>query len=141
MKPSSATPTDEDPLASFAEINVTPFIDVILVLLIVFMIAAPLSTVDIPVDLPSSATAAQPRPNDPIYITLKADLTLAVGENPTDRTHLSETLNTASAADNERRLFIRADQAVPYGEIIRLLNELRASGYSKVALVALASAQ
>lgn len=73
---------DSDDLAETHEINVTPFIDVMLVLLIVFMVAAPLSTVDVPVDLPASNAMPQPRPTDPIFLTVKSDLTLAFGNDP-----------------------------------------------------------
>ena len=80
--------SSEDEMTQVSDINVTPFIDVILVLLIIFMIAAPLATVDIAVDLPASTVVRQPRPEKPIFITLKADRTLAVGETPLSRWRL-----------------------------------------------------
>ena len=75
----------DDDLVEAHEINVTPFIDVMLVLLIIFMVAAPLATVDIGVDLPASAVATQPRPDKPVFVTVKPDLSIAVGEDPIAR--------------------------------------------------------
>ena len=130
---------DEDRLDEQHEINVTPFIDVILVLLIIFMVAAPLATVDVNVDLPASTASAQPRPDEPIYVTLRADLNLDIGNDPVQRTALATALDTVTKGDREQRLFLRADQAVPYGELMTLLNDLRSAGYLKIALVGLES--
>ena len=120
-----------------SEINVTPFIDVILVLLIIFMIAAPLATVDIPVDLPASTMQRQPRPEKPIFVTMKADRSLAVGETPLSRDNLAASLHQATSADHSKRLFVRADKNIPYGEVMALMNELRSAGFLKIALVGL----
>src|SRR5213079_3223495 len=111
------------------EINVTPFIDVILVLLIIFMIAAPLSTVDLPVDLPSSTAIPQKKPDKPTYVTIKADLAVAIGENPVKRVDLVRLLDATPELGKERRIFLRADRAVPYGELMSVLELLRAGGY------------
>jgi biopolymer transport protein ExbD len=119
------------------EINVTPFIDVILVLLIIFMVAAPLSTVDLPVDLPSSTATPQKKPDKPTYVTIKSDLSVAIGENAVKRVDLVRTLDTISDVGKEQRVFVRADRAVPYGEMMDVLELLRSGGYIKVALVAL----
>ena len=119
------------------EINVTPFIDVMLVLLIIFMIAAPLATVDISVDLPASTAQAQPRPDRPLFLTLKSDLTLALGDAPVARASLAPALDAATGNDRSQRVFLRADKAVRYGDLTELMNLLRAAGYLKVALVAL----
>jgi biopolymer transport protein ExbD len=120
------------------DINVTPFIDVMLVLLIIFMVAAPLATVDVPVNLPSSTSQPQPRPDKPIFITLKADRTLAIGDEPIARetTAVAAALDAASGHDRDQRVLLRADRAISYGEVMDVMNLLRAVGYPKVALVA-----
>lgn len=118
------------------EINVTPFIDVVLVLLIVFMVAAPLSTVDLPVDLPTSSAQPQQRPDKPVYVSIKSDLALAIGETPVKRTDLVTALN-ASEIKKDQRIFLRADRAVSYGDMMDVLELLRLGGFTKVALVAL----
>ncbi|HXW26080.1 MAG TPA: TonB system transport protein ExbD [Xanthobacteraceae bacterium] len=119
------------------EINVTPFIDVMLVLLIIFMIAAPLATVDISVDLPASTAQHQPRPDRPLFLTLKPDLSLALGDASIARDGLAPALDQATGGDREQRVFLRADKRVAYGDMMEVMNLLRAAGYLKVALVAL----
>jgi biopolymer transport protein ExbD len=127
----------EDTLSELHEINVTPFIDVMLVLLIIFMVAAPLATVDIAVNLPASTAEPQPRPDKPIYLTVKSDLTLAIGDEPIDRSLLTSALNTAAKGEKDTRIFVRADKTVPYGEMMEVMNLMRKAGYLKVALVGL----
>src|SRR5207302_7637854 len=112
---------DDSDFSETHEINVTPFIDVILVLLIIFMVAAPLSTVDLPVDLPSSTATPQKKPDKPTYVTIKSDLAVAIGEDPVKRVDLVKTLDAAPDQGKDRRIFLRADKAVPYGELMDVL--------------------
>jgi biopolymer transport protein ExbD len=127
----------EDTLNEVHEINVTPFIDVMLVLLIIFMVAAPLATVDIQVNLPASTAEPQQRPDKPLYLTVKSDLSLALGDDAVNRDRLRSTLDAATKGDKDARIFLRADKAVPYGEVMEVMNLLRSAGYLKVALVGL----
>lgn len=138
MASQTASSDDDDDVEEIHDINVTPFIDVILVLLIIFMVAAPLSTVDVPVDLPSSSAAPPKRPDKPVYVTIKPDLTLAIGEAPVRRQDLLASLDaaTASEAAKESRIFLRADRAVAYGDLMNVLEILQIGGYRKVSLVA-----
>ena len=119
------------------EINVTPFIDVVLVLLIVFMVAAPLATVDVPVDLPTSTAAPQQRPDRPLFLTLREDLSVHLAEAPVARSDLGPALDAATGGDHEARVFLRADRSVAYGDLVALMNDLRAAGYLKIGLVGL----
>src|SRR5665811_1817600 len=124
---------DDNDFAETHEINVTPFIDVILVLLIIFMVAAPLSTVDLPIDLPSSSATPQKKPDKPTYVSIKPDLALAIGENPVRRVDLVRTLDalpdvgedSGKNSGKDRPIFLRADRAVPYGELMNVLEILR----------------
>src|SRR5262245_20589102 len=118
------------------DINVTPFIDIMLVLLIIFMVAAPLSTVDLPVNLPTSTAVPQKKPDKPTYVTIKADLGVAIGDDPVKRVDVIKTLD-AMAVGQDSRILLRADRSVPYGEMMAVLEILRAGGYGKIALVAL----
>src|ERR1700691_2888855 len=131
---------DDDDFAETHEINVTPFIDVILVLLIIFMVAAPLSTVDLPIDLPTSSATPQKKPDKPTYVSIKPDLALAIGEDLVKRTDLIHSLDALADMSRDRYVFLRADRAVPYGELMGVMEILRAGGYSKIKLVALEGA-
>jgi biopolymer transport protein ExbD len=128
-----------DEIGETHEINVTPFIDVMLVLLIIFIIAAPLSTVDVAVDLPTSSAQSNPTPEKPITLTLKSDLSLLVDGQQLSRSNLAAALDRASNGDRTRRVFLRADKSVAYGEVMALMDDLRAAGYLKVGLVGIES--
>lgn len=131
---------DGDGLQLAHEINVTPFIDVILVLLIVFMVAAPLATVDVKVDLPGSTAEPAPRPDKPLFLTVRRDLTVAIGNDEIARDQLAAALLRESGGDREARIFLRADMSVDYGALMEVMNVLRTAGYLKVALVGLETA-
>ncbi len=101
------------------------------------MVAAPLATVDLPVDLPTSTAIPQKKPDKPTYITIKAVLSIAVGETPVKRVDLVQTLDLTPDVTKDSRLFLRADRSVPYGDMMDIFELLRTGGYLKVALVAL----
>ena len=130
---------DDDP-EELSEINVTPFIDVMLVLLIVFMVAAPLSTVDVPVDLPASQAAPSLRPDDPLWLSVDAGGAVTLGSVPVAIGALGAALDAATAGKRDRVVYLRADQGFAYGRLMGVLDALRAAGYARVALVGLEAA-
>ncbi|MCA0256410.1 MAG: TonB system transport protein ExbD [Proteobacteria bacterium] len=130
---------DDDDMAESHDINVTPFIDVMLVLLIIFMVAAPLATVDVNVDLPASTAQPVQRPAEPLYLTLQEDLTIHLGNEPVAREALGTAIDQVTNGDKERRIFLRADKTVDYGQFMTVMNLLRDAGYLKIALVGLES--
>jgi len=93
--------------------------------------------VDVAVDLPASTAEPQPRPDKPIYLTVKADLSLALGDDPVPRDTLGQALDTATRGHKDERIFLRSDRAVPYGDVMEVMNMLRGAGYLKIALVGL----
>jgi len=117
------------------DINVTPFIDVMLVLLIIFMVAAPLATVDVKVDLPVSNATPAPKPNQPVYLSIQADGQLSINGKGTSEAELGEMIRAATRSDREQRIFLRADKSVTYERIMAAMNALRSAGYLRVALV------
>jgi len=126
-----------DDLAENHEINVTPFIDVMLVLLIIFMVAAPLATVDINVDLPASTATPAKRPSEPVYVTLKADMELSLGNDVVARDQFPAALDRLTEGNKDTRIFLRADKSAEYGRFMEVMNLLRDAGYLKIALVGL----
>ena len=130
----------DDDLAENHEINVTPFIDVMLVLLIIFMVAAPLATVDIKVDLPASSAKPAPRPEKPVFLSVKADQRLYLGEDPVTVEALGPTLDARTHNNKDTTIFFQADKGVDYGDLMSVMDALRAAGYLKVGLVGLETA-
>ncbi|KAA0972534.1 TonB system transport protein ExbD [Aureimonas fodinaquatilis] len=129
--------SSDDDVGEISDINVTPFIDVVLVLLIIFMVAAPLSTVDVPVDLPISNAQPAPRTDEPVYLTVQDDLRLVLGEQEVEMETLQTPLDARTEGDREQRIFLRADGAVAYSDLMDVMNALRSAGYLKIALVGL----
>ena len=119
-----------------AEINVAPFVDVMLVLLVIFMIAAPLATVTVPVDLPRNSSAPTPPPVQPVTVSVQADGTVFVGANKTDLAHLVPSLLVATKQNLDTRILLRGDKRLQYGQLMEVMNELSDGGFNKVGLVA-----
>ena len=119
-----------------SEINVTPFVDVMLVLLIVFMVTAPLLTVGIPVDLPKVKADALTDQKDPIEITVKLDGLIYLGESEVEIENLIPRLNAITDQNTEARIYVRGDRVVAYGREIEIKSIINSAGYIKVALVA-----
>jgi biopolymer transport protein ExbD len=126
-----------DDLVENHEINVTPFIDVMLVLLIIFMVAAPLATVDIKVDLPASTSKPAPRPEKPLFLSVKTDQSLYLGEDKVSREQLGQFLDAKTHGKKDTTIFFQADKGVDYGDLMDVMNALRGAGYLKVGLVGL----
>lgn len=119
-----------------SEINVTPFVDVMLVLLIVFMVTAPLLTVGIPVDLPKVKANALTDQKDPIEITVKLDGSVYLGESIIEVDNLIPRLNAITDQNTDARIYVRGDRIVAYGRVMEIMSIINSAGYIKVALVA-----
>ncbi|MFE0586101.1 TonB system transport protein ExbD [Pantoea vagans] len=117
------------------EINVTPFIDVMLVLLIIFMVAAPLATVDVRVNLPASTSAPQPRPEKAVYLSIKADKQLYVGNDQVTPDSLVNVLTSQTQGNKETTIFFQADKSVDYETLMSVMDKLRTAGYLKIGLM------
>ncbi|BCD85756.1 biopolymer transport protein ExbD [Pseudomonas solani] len=126
-----------DDLQETHEINVTPFIDVMLVLLIIFMVAAPLATVDIKVDLPASTAKPAPRPDKPIYLSIKEDQSLYLDNIQVPQERLGAELDKLTNADKDKTIFVRGDKSVDYGKLMEVMDAMRGAGYLKIGLVGL----
>jgi biopolymer transport protein TolR len=118
-----------------SEINVTPFVDVMLVLLIVFMVTAPLLTVGIPVDLPKVKASALTDQKDPLEITVKIGGDIYLGESIVDVDNLIPRLNAITELNKQARIYVRGDRVVAYGRIMEIMSLVNSAGYTKVALV------
>lgn len=133
--------SDSDEMVESHDINVTPLVDVMLVLLIIVMVAAPLATVNVPVDLPSSTAEQSPPPEKPFYLTVAKDLSITLGE---DKQASIDDLKIA--LDNllnnqEQRIYLRADKELSYQDLMTVMNALVGSGYSQIALVGVEAPQ
>ncbi|MBI2233783.1 MAG: protein TolR [Micavibrio aeruginosavorus] len=119
-----------------SEINVTPFVDVMLVLLIVFMVTAPLLTAGVPIDLPKSqAKQIQDEDNKPIEVTVSNDGKIFVGETEVEMERLIALLSAMTNNDPDRRVFIRGDQKLAYGQVMEVIGAINKGGFRKVALI------
>ena len=117
------------------EINVTPFVDVMLVLLIVFMVTAPLLTVGVPVDLPETEASQISDDQEPVVITIKADGAIALQSRVVNEEELILRLEAIERSDSDTRVFVRGDRNVAYGEVARIMSLVQNSGFSRIALV------
>jgi biopolymer transport protein TolR len=140
--PASAVPTGRRHKARrrhmpMAEINVTPFVDVMLVLLIVFMVAAPLLTVGVPIDLPQTQATQMEGDSEPITVSIKADGKIYLQDAEVDADKLVSTLQAIAKNGLNERVFVRGDKAADYGTIMRVMGRLNSAGYKKIGLVTL----
>ena len=119
-----------------SSINVTPLVDVMLVLLIVFMITAPMLTVGVPVDLPKTNAGQLNADSDPLIITINKDSQIFVQESKVDTKDLIPRLKAISNVNKKTRIFVRGDALIPYGEVLGLMGKIQSAGYESVALVA-----
>tara|TARA_B100000401_G_C52570830_1_gene607862 strand:- start:150 stop:575 length:426 start_codon:yes stop_codon:yes gene_type:complete len=121
--------------SQMSEINVTPFVDVMLVLLIVFMVTAPLLTVGIPVDLPKVKASALTDQKDPIEITVNLEGEVYIGESLVEVENLIPRINAITERNTEARIYIRGDRVVAYGRVLEIMSIINSAGYIKVALI------
>jgi len=119
-----------------AEINVTPFVDVMLVLLIIFMVAAPLTTVGVPVELPkTAATALAGEQEEPLTVTLTSEGAVMIQTSPVERSELVQKLSAIAAERDSTRIFLRADGAVAYAQVMEVMGALNRGGFNNIGLV------
>jgi biopolymer transport protein TolR len=120
---------------AISEINVTPLVDVMLVLLIVFMVAAPLMTVGVPIELPKTEAKPMNQQTEPLTISVQADGKVFVQETEIPLAELSAKLQALAKNGNQEQLMVRADTAVPYGAVMEVMGVLNSAGYTKIGLV------
>jgi len=133
--PPSGEP-DEDRYRPLAEINVTPMVDVMLVLLIIFMVAAPLLTVGVPLDLPKTSAAQLTQPQEPIVLSLDRKGATFIGDERVEPGDLKERLARLAAADPDRIVYVRGDRTIRYDQLMDALGLLSSIGFTKVSLIA-----
>lgn len=126
---------DDDDLAPLAEINVTPFVDVMLVLLIIFMVTAPLMLAGVQVDMPETSAARQNPPQKPLVVTLSADQAVYLRDEQVSRDQLASRLASLLKVEGDSVVYIKADKAIPYGAVMDTLGEIAASGFTKISLL------
>jgi biopolymer transport protein ExbD len=129
------TASDDDDLAPLAEINVAPLVDVMLVLLIIFMVTAPMLSAGMPVNLPQASTAKPVDLQNPVVLTIQSDGKISLGSNEIDRTAIVAAVR-ALIGDTERIVHVRGDREVPYGEVVGVLDELALNGITRLSLIA-----
>jgi biopolymer transport protein TolR len=121
--------------AVMSEINITPMVDVMLVLLIIFMVAAPMMTAGVPIDLPTSSAAAMPNQADPVTVGVTPEGAVFIGENAVQETELVAQLTAMGVDGAEDRIFLRGDTSANYGAVMRVMGLLSAGGFSKIGLI------
>lgn len=127
---------EEDRYTPLAEINVTPMVDVMLVLLVIFMVAAPLLTVGVPINLPKTSAAEVTQPQKPIVVSINHDGDTFIGDAPVAAADVKPRLDALAADDPSRIVYVRGDRAIPYARVMDLLGLVNKAGFSKVSLLA-----
>jgi TolR protein len=135
-RPPSEGNGEEGQYRPLAEINVTPMVDVMLVLLVIFMITAPLLTVSVPIDLPKTTAANVTEPKEPIIVSINKDDAVFIGDQAVPAADLASRLDSLAAADPSRIVYVRGDRAIPYGRLMDLLGLVNTAGFDKVSLIA-----
>ena len=118
-----------------SEINITPMVDVMLVLLIIFMVAAPMMTAGVPIDLPTSSAAAMPNQADPVTVGVTPEGAVFIGEDPVQEADLVAQLAAMGVDGAQDRIFLRGDTSANYGAVMRVMGLLSAGGFSKIGLI------
>lgn len=136
MSSGKGSPADEETeYKPLAEINITPMVDVMLVLLIIFMVAAPLMTAGVPVELPKTTAARISQTKKPMVVTLGPDGQLQIRDEFVDRANLISRLRTVRAQEGDTVVYVRADKKSPYGDVMEVLGRVGQSGYGRVSLL------